>query len=87
MNRPSVTVRNNNVPGAAADGETIVEFSFQDSTGGLISFSIDAEGNPRVELYRCDEGIRVGLDNLTDHKGGKLIAASDMSLARIGITK
>ena len=43
-------------------GERIVEFSFPDGSGGLISFrSIGPQATPTVELYRLDPAIKVAV--------------------------
>lgn len=46
----------------AAPGQRIVEYSFPNGKGGLISFDLDNEGNARVDLYQQDPEvtIRVG---------------------------
>jgi hypothetical protein len=48
----------------AAKKERIIEYSFGsddmgNDLGGLIAFSFDREGNPRVELYRHDKEIKI----------------------------
>lgn len=44
----------------AGPGERIVEFSFPDGTGGLISFHTETAQLPnRVEVYRTDPSIEV----------------------------
>lgn len=37
--------------------ERIVEYSFSNGKGGLIAFSLDDQGRPRVELYRHDPEV------------------------------
>lgn len=42
------------------DRERIIEFSFQDGKGGLISFLLGQNGDPHlVQIYALDEGIDV----------------------------
>jgi hypothetical protein len=41
-------------------GERVVEFTFPDGRGGLISLRQTAKG-PHVEVYRMDEGISVAV--------------------------
>lgn len=57
MARPKVTLR---CPAEAfhSAGERIVEFSFPDGTGGLISFR-EYGGKKLVTLYRLDPSIKV----------------------------
>ncbi len=59
MKRPRVTARASKLRPA----ETVVEFTFPDGTGGLMSF-IDG----RIELYRTDAGVIVEVT-----KDGKLV--------------
>lgn len=63
--KPRVTVKcvANNY---AASFERIVEYSFPGSTaphgylaGGLISFTLDNDGNPHVSLYRHDANVQI----------------------------
>lgn len=39
--------------------ERIIEFSYPDGSGGLISFRHTPDGVPLVEVYRTDGAIRV----------------------------
>ena len=42
----------------ASPGERIIEFSFPDGTGGLISFY---SGNKTVSVYRVDDSVDVSV--------------------------
>lgn len=56
-------------------GEVVVEFAFSDGTGGLISLAEFNDGSRCVEVYRCDDGLRVrcqSVDYTTRGDGGKL---------------
>lgn len=54
---PSVTIRER------AEQSVRVEFSFPDGKGGLVEFFFavypDGRTEPRVTLYRMDDGIRI----------------------------
>ena len=56
--KPCVTTK---CPAAhfAAERETIIEFSFSDGTGGLVSFREGTNGSKIVDVYRVDKGIAV----------------------------
>lgn len=58
IRKPRVTT---NCPAnnAAAPNERIIEFSFPDGTGGLLSFRTLDNGTNVVEAYRVDAGIKV----------------------------
>lgn len=43
----------------ARPGERIVEVSFPNGLGGLISLSQDADGQCKVELYRFDPAVTI----------------------------
>jgi len=65
MKRPSVTTK------CVADtyhlqGERIVEFSFPNGKGGLISLMLDNYGNPIVCLYNVDKEIEIRTDKKLD---------------------
>ena len=52
----------NTTPGAdqyAAPYERIVEFSFPNGEGGLISFAELSDGTCTVDIYRCSARVRV----------------------------
>lgn len=57
MSKPRVTLK---CPANVhtSPNERIIEFSFPDGTGGLISFTTTTTG-PRVEVYRCDPSVVV----------------------------
>jgi hypothetical protein len=56
-NKPSVTTGVGDKH--ARPGERIVEVSFPNGLGGLISLSQDADGQCRVELYRFDPAVEL----------------------------
>ena len=43
----------------AGPTERIIEYSFPDGSGGLISLFVDSDGNPRVDLYRHDTNVQI----------------------------
>lgn len=58
--RPSVTLR---CPAdrSAFPGQRIIEFSFPDGSGGLMSFATDGQGRPTIAVYRHDDPIVVAV--------------------------
>jgi len=48
----------------ARPGERIVEVSFPNGLGGLISLSQDADGQCKVELYRFDAAVKITVPEL-----------------------
>lgn len=57
MKKPSVNV-NPVANKYSAPDERIVEFTFDNGVGGLISFRT-VNGTPTVEIYRCDMSVIV----------------------------
>ena len=45
----------------AVSGQKIIEFTFPDGSGGLISFHTSPNGTPYVALYQMDPSINVGI--------------------------
>ena len=43
----------------SSNGERIVEFSFPNGLGGLISLKQDDQGRASIQLYRLDQDIMV----------------------------
>ncbi len=56
MSKPRISTRCPANRYAAAD-ERIIEFSFQDGKGGLISFKMGE--HPIIDIYNCDAGIEI----------------------------
>lgn len=62
MKKPKITV-NCVANQYAADNEQIVEFSFSNGIGGLISLRSTEGGKIIVELYNHDSGIEIRVSN------------------------
>lgn len=71
----------------ARPGQRIIEFSFPDGRGGLISFETDPAGGSfgpvaRVHVYRIDTGVAVTSDPTQDYPLSKIPRSQDERRSR-----
>jgi hypothetical protein len=57
MKRPTVTKRR--IGRGHTEGEHVLEVTFPDGLGALISIRVNERGARTIEVYRCDYGINV----------------------------